>query len=202
MLLTQTFLQDLRGCPSFSRCLDDQSFSGGTDTYENARQDELGLENGLHPTGCQGLEMTHEFEPTQLTLFLHPELGTHLWTEGSGEEHEAHATIQITEGRVFFVGRENGSMKITLPGLNNAFAWPPHRIDLADRVRGPDAGWDIGHQEVPGQQRQMGCGRGIAFLLRRLLGVPPTFIDDRCWDSRRHETRGHPRVFPQANSAL
>ena len=85
---------------------------------------------------------------------------------------------------------------------NNAFAWPPHRIDLADRVRGPDAGWDIGHQEVPGQQRQMGFGRGLAVFLRLLRGVPPTFIDDRFWDSRRHETRGHPRVFPQANSAL
>jgi hypothetical protein len=96
VLLTQTFLQDLRCCPSFSRRLDYQPFGGGTDTYENTMQDELGLEDGLHPTGCKGLEMAHEFEQTSLTLFLHPELSTHLGTEGIREENEEHATIQIT----------------------------------------------------------------------------------------------------------
>ena len=96
VLLTQTFLQDLRCCPSVSRRLDDQPFGGGTDTYEHTMPDELGLEDGLHPTGCKGLEMVHEFEQTQLTLFLHPELRTYLGTEGIREEHEEHATIQIT----------------------------------------------------------------------------------------------------------
>ena len=93
-------------------------------------------------------------------------------------------------------------MEITLPGLKHEFDWPPHRRDLADGVRGPDAGGDIGHKEVPGQPRQMGLGRGIAFLLRLLLSVPPAFIDDRFWDSRRHETRGHTRCFPQEHRAL
>ena len=96
LLLTQTFLQDLRGCPSFSRRLGCQPFGGGTDTCEHPTQGELGLEDGLHPTGGKGLEMAHEFEETQCTLFLHPELRTHLWTEGIREENEEHATIQIT----------------------------------------------------------------------------------------------------------
>jgi len=77
--------------------------------------DELGLEDGRHPTGGKGLEMAQEFEPTQLTFFLHPELSTQLWTEGISEEHEEHATIQITYGRVFLFGRESGYMEITLP---------------------------------------------------------------------------------------
>ena len=93
VLLTQAVLQDVRCCPSLSRRLDDQSFGGGTDTDAHTRQDKRGLEEGRQPTGGKGLEMTHEFEQTQLTLFLHPELSTHLWTEGIGEENEEHATI-------------------------------------------------------------------------------------------------------------
>ena len=119
VLWTPTFLQDWRCGPSFSRRLDDQPFGGGTDTYENTRQDELGLDDGLHPTGCKGVEMAHEFEQTQRTRFLQPELSTHLWTEGRREEHEAHATIQITDGRVFFfccAQRLNG---VHLPGLTH-----------------------------------------------------------------------------------
>src|SRR5215510_1481441 len=93
-------------------------------------------------------------------------------------------------------------MERTLPGLNNEFYVPPHRIDLADSVRCPEAGWDMGPKAGPCQQRQMGFGRGIAFCLRLPPGVPPAFIDDRFWDSRRQETRGHMRFFPQEHRAL
>ena len=40
--------------------------------------------------------MPHEFEQTQLTLFLLPEVRTYLGTEGIMEHNEEHAAIQIT----------------------------------------------------------------------------------------------------------
>ena len=96
VLLTQTFLQDLRRCLSFSRRLGCQPCGGGTDTGEHTTQAKLGLEDGLHPTGCKGLEMSHQFQETQLTLVMHPELRPYLWTERIREENEEHAPIQIT----------------------------------------------------------------------------------------------------------
>ena len=96
VLLTQTFLQDLRCCPSFSRRLGRQPFGGSTDTCENTTQDELGLEDGLHPMRCKGLEMSHKFQQTQLTLSLRPEVRTYLGVEGIIEYNEQHATIEIT----------------------------------------------------------------------------------------------------------
>ena len=93
-------------------------------------------------------------------------------------------------------------MEITLPGLKNKFSLPPNRIDLTDRVRGPETRGDIGNKEGPGQQRQMSFGRGIAFFLCLLLGVPPASIHDRFWDARRNETRGYTLFFPQENRAL
>ena len=74
MLLTPTFLQQLRWSASSSRRLAYQPCGGGTDTYEKAMQDERGREDGLHPTGGNGLEMTHAFEPAPRTLLLHPAL--------------------------------------------------------------------------------------------------------------------------------
>ena len=96
VLLVQALTQYLCCGWPFARRFGCQPFGGGTDTCEHTTQDELGLEDGLHPTGGKGLEMAHEFEETQLTLFLHPELSTQLWTEGIREENKEHATIQVT----------------------------------------------------------------------------------------------------------
>jgi hypothetical protein len=148
------------------------------------------------------LEMTPAFEQTQLPLFLHPARRTPRWTAGIREAHAAHAPIPITYGRGGFFGRESGDRALTLPGLHNECEWPPHRIALAAGVRGPEAGWDSGHQAVPCSPRQRGLGRGRALLLRLLLGVPPAVMDDRCWASRHQEPRGHPRGCPHAKRPL
>ena len=89
-------MQDLRGCPSFSRGLGRQTCSGGTDMEEEAAQGEFGLQDGLHPTRCKGLEMPHKFQQTPFTLSLRPEVCTSLGAEGLIEHNEQHAPIEIT----------------------------------------------------------------------------------------------------------
>jgi len=88
VVLTYTLLQYVRGGPSFSRGLGRQTFGGGTDGWEKAAQGALGLQAGLHPTRCTGLEMPPEFAPPQLTLLPHPEGRTSLGAEGISEHNE------------------------------------------------------------------------------------------------------------------
>jgi hypothetical protein len=52
MLLSQALSQGLRGCSSFSRCLDRQTLSGSTGALQKAVQVKLGLKDRLHPTIC------------------------------------------------------------------------------------------------------------------------------------------------------
>lgn len=52
MLLSQALSQGLRGCSSFSRCLDCQTLSGSTGALQKAVQVKLGLKDRLHPTLC------------------------------------------------------------------------------------------------------------------------------------------------------
>lgn len=150
---------------------------------ENAVPGEFRLKDGLHPTRCQRLEVAHECEQTQLTPFRTPEVGTHRWAARVREHHEEHTTVQITSGGVFFGGREHGSMEITRPGLTNQLDLPAHRVHVDDCISLPDRVRPMGHQEVPGHERQMGLRRGLACFLRRLLGFSPAFIDDRFWDA-------------------
>src|SRR2546425_1755873 len=93
--LSQTLAQDLRCCASFAQRLGYQTFGGGTGAREKAAQDERRVKDRLHPPLGQGLEMPNEFEQTELTLFLPPEMVTHLWTERRIEQNEEHATIEI-----------------------------------------------------------------------------------------------------------
>ena len=95
-LVSQTLPQYLRCGTSFTRRLDDQTFGGGTDRLEKAAQLELGLKNGLHPPLGERLEMPYEFQHAQLAWFLLPERRPYLRAEHIIEEHEEHATIQIT----------------------------------------------------------------------------------------------------------
>src|SRR5215471_21675813 len=52
MLLSQALSQGLRGCSSFSRCLNRQTLSGSTGALQKAVQVKLGLKDRLHPTIC------------------------------------------------------------------------------------------------------------------------------------------------------
>jgi hypothetical protein len=93
--LFQTLVQDLRGCPSFSRGLGRQTCGGGTHMDADVAQGEFGLKDRLHPTRCEGLEMPHKLQQTPFTLSLRPEVCTYLGTEGIIEHNEQHATIEI-----------------------------------------------------------------------------------------------------------
>ena len=179
VLLTQTFLQDLRCCLSCSRRLGCQPCGGGTDTGEHTTHAKLGLEDGLHPTGCKGLEMSHQFQETQRTLFLPPALRTYRWTERIREAHEAHAPIQIPEGRLCFFCWKRGAMAGALPGRKKACDLPAKRVPLEDRCRLPERRWHMRHKEVPGHQGQRGWRRGVAFVLGVFPGDPSSCMDDR-----------------------
>ena len=63
---------------------------------EKAAQDELGLKDGVHPPISPGLEMPHEFEPTQFPLFLSPEVMTYVRAQGILEPNKEHTAIEIT----------------------------------------------------------------------------------------------------------
>ena len=63
---------------------------------KKAAQGEFGLKDGLHPPLSQGLEMPYEFQQTQFTLVLPPEVCPYLWAERIIEHNEEHTTIQIT----------------------------------------------------------------------------------------------------------
>ena len=105
---TQMLSQYLCGGLSGSQSLSHQPFSGVTSVRENTAQGEFRLKDRLHPTRCHSLAMAHEFEQAQLALFRAPEVSTQLWAERIREHKEEHTTVQITEGGVFFCGRENG----------------------------------------------------------------------------------------------
>ena len=96
VLLTYVLVQDLHGCPSFSRSLGRQTCGGGTHMDEEAAQGEFGLKDSLPPTRCEGLAMPHQFQQTPFTLSLRPEVCPSLGAEGRIEHNEQHATIEIT----------------------------------------------------------------------------------------------------------
>ena len=108
MLLSQTCAEYLCCGASFSQRLGHQPFGGGTGTGEKAAECQFGLKDRLHPPIGQGLEMPDEFDQTQLTLFLPPEVVTHLWTERIIEQHEEHAAIVSGDQKL----RLNGQVEI------------------------------------------------------------------------------------------
>ena len=156
VLFPQTIVQDLRWCLSGSRCVSCQTCSSGTDTGENTAPDELRRTDGLHPTGCKGVEMAHEVQQTQLTLSLHPETSTQMWTECIIEHGEQHATIEIASSGIFWFGCERGYMQRTLPRRKNALSLPTQRLDLPDGFGRPYRRRHLGAQEVPRQHCQGG----------------------------------------------
>jgi hypothetical protein len=95
VLHPQILSQDLCCCASFAHRLGRQTFGGSTGTGEKATQDDCRLEDRLHPPLGQGVEMPDEFERTQLTLFLPPEVGTPLGTERIIEHNEEHTAREI-----------------------------------------------------------------------------------------------------------
>src|SRR5437899_8829865 len=91
VLLTYVLVQDLHGCPSFSRSLGRQTCGGGTHMDEEAAQGEFGLKESLPPTRCEGLAMPHQFQQTPFTLSLRPEVCPSLGAECRLEHNEQHA---------------------------------------------------------------------------------------------------------------
>ena len=66
----------------------------------------------------------------------------------------------------------------------------------------PYRGRHIGNKEIPGQQRQVGLGRRIAFFLRVLPGDSPACIDDRLGHTHGNETRGDALCCPDEDGFL
>ena len=93
-------------------------------------------------------------------------------------------------------------MEIALPGLKNQFDLPAQRVHFYDGFRLPYAGRDIGNNEVPGHQRQVGLRRRVAFLLRVLPGDYSACIDDRLGHTHGNETRGDALCGPDEESFL
>ena len=76
--------------------MESEMFCGGTGTGEKAAECQLGLKNRLHPPIGQRLEMSDEFDKTQLTFFLQPQGMTHLWAQRIIKQNKQQATIEIT----------------------------------------------------------------------------------------------------------
>jgi hypothetical protein len=72
VLFGQTFSKDLSRGVSFACCLGHQTFCGRPGPLEQAAQDELGLQDGVHPPSSHSLKMPAEFEHTPFPLFLAP----------------------------------------------------------------------------------------------------------------------------------
>jgi hypothetical protein len=72
VLLAQALPQYLCCGVSFACCLGHQTFCGRTGPLEQAAQDELGLQDGVHPPSSHSLKMPAEFEHTPFPLFLAP----------------------------------------------------------------------------------------------------------------------------------
>ncbi len=73
VLLAQALAQYWCCCSSFSCCLGNQPFCGGTGLVEKAAECELGLKEPLQPPSGQSLARADEFEHTQVPFFLQPQ---------------------------------------------------------------------------------------------------------------------------------
>ena len=93
-------------------------------------------------------------------------------------------------------------MKIALPRLKDKFYLPADRINLPYCWSLPYRVWHIGEKEVPGSEGEMRLGWRIAFFLGLLFCETPSLIDDALWETRRHETTGHPLLGSEENSVL
>jgi hypothetical protein len=62
--------------------------------------------------------MPDEFAHTQFPFFLYPEMMTYMRAQGIMEYNEEHTAIEITEGRVGFLGVDRRYMQIAFQNLN------------------------------------------------------------------------------------
>jgi hypothetical protein len=116
--------------------------------------------------------------------------------------HEQHATRARPSRGVVWPGGERGPMARAGPGLPHPCDWPAQRIDRQHGGCLPYRGWDMGHQESPGEPRAGGVRRRVAFLRRVLPRQPSAFSDDRLGDTRHNPPGRDTRLFPQANRGL
>ena len=91
---------------------------------------------------------------------------------------------------------------LALPRLKAKFDVPADRITLPYGWSLPDRLWHMGDQEVPGEEGQMRFGWRLAFFLGLLFCETPSLIDAALWETRRHETTGHPLLGSEENSVL
>ena len=169
---------------------------------QKAAQLEFGLKDSLHPPRSQRLEMPHEFQQTQCPCVLQPQRRPSLWTQRLMQHNEEHSPIQITEGGVFFCGRERGSMERALPGLQNEFYVPAQRVHVHDGRRRPYGGRYVGNKEGPGHQRQVGLRRCVALFLGVLPRHSSAFIDNCLGHTHGNETRSDTLCGPKGDRGL
>ena len=182
MVVLSTLSEYLSRGWSCPRGLDHQPFGGGTGPFAAAASRQLRRQDGLHPPLSARLAMSATFPHTSCPLFLQPELGPHRRAERRRADHEAHAAIQNTAGRVVFLGRDGRSRPIAWPRLTHTFDGPAPGVDGEHRVRRPNCCRYLGHQEMPGQQFQRRLRRRIALCLGLLPCCSAARMDHQRWN--------------------
>ena len=94
-------MKPLRGGAAFARGLGDDPLRTDTDLGEPVAQGGGGLKESLEPAVSEGLEVTDQFEKTQLPLLAGPQRGAQGRTERIGEHDQQQAPVEIAEGRGF-----------------------------------------------------------------------------------------------------
>ena len=95
-LVLQTVTEDLRRGPSFAHRLGRQTFGSLTGLLQEVVQFACRLKDGLEPARSQRLEMSGEFQETQLALGLQPQGRPRLRTQRIIQQNAEHPSIQIT----------------------------------------------------------------------------------------------------------
>ena len=95
-LVLQTVTEDLRRGPSFAHRLGRQTFGSLTGLLQEVVQFACRLKDGLEPARSQRLEMSGEFQETQLALVLQPQGRPRLRTQRIIQQNAEHPSIQIT----------------------------------------------------------------------------------------------------------
>lgn len=99
-----TLAEALGGGGAFPRRLRDDPLCADTDVGEQVAKDGGGLKEGLEPAVSEGLQVTDQFEKTQLALLADPQRGPQGRTERIDKHDQEQAAIEIAEGRGFGFG--------------------------------------------------------------------------------------------------
>src|SRR2546426_9849186 len=124
ILAAETCAEELRGGAAFAGSFGDQPLSRGTSAGQEGPEVRRGLQEHLQPLVGPGLEGPHEFEQTHFSVFGLPQPRRQRGAEGGVEQKEAAASVEITQGGLFGLGRQRGQRQIAFPGLKDQVDLP------------------------------------------------------------------------------